>query len=934
MLLLLLPPAAWAQTYTLGTTNLLEGPAAGSDSVVLAANSTWTAVANDAWLHLTAANQSGTTSTNVIFTFDANFGATRSGTLNIAGQTVTVTQAGSTYVAITNVTTLVSSGLNGPSGLAVDSAGNIYIGDTTNNAVKQWTVINNTVNTLVTSGLYNPYGVAVDGVGNVYIADFYNNAIEKWTASNSNFTTLVSSGLNNPSDVAVDNNGNVYITDTRNKAIKEWTVANSNVTTLVSSGLVFPYGVAVDVAGNVYIDDTSNNQVKEWTVINSNIITLVPYGPVASPRGMAVDGSGNVYIASGGNNTIKKWIAASNAVTTTASGLSYPRAVAVDLAYNVYIADTGNNTIKELPHAFVDITPKIEMAAAGNDALPIVLPASINLSGPFLPVSDASWLVVTGVTNGVVSFAFTASNTNRTGHITLVGKNISINQLGVGLGTTNLLEGPTVGGDSILLSALPANYPWTATANVNWLHLDANNQNGTGSTNLIFSFDANPGGTRTGTLTVASQTVTVTQAGSTYVAARPVITLVSPHLNNPNGVAVDSVGNVYFAESGNNAIKKWVAASNTVTTLVSSGLNNPYGVAVDGAGNVYIADTFNNAIKKWTASNSNVTTLVASGLNNPYGVAVDGVGNVYIADTFNRAVKKWTASNSNVITLVYQFPSFYVQDVAVDGTGNVFFINGFNDTVMKWTAANSNVTTLVSSGLSIPNKLAVDGSGNVYIAESANHGNMEWIAASNIVISLPSPIALLDAPNGVAVDSAGNIYYSENYTASIREIPNTFIDPTTKTEAPLASNDSLPVVLPSTFKLSRPFQPSTTFLSPWLSITGTNNAVVSFAIAANIFATNRTGYINLLGTNIAVNQAAVVPPVLNNFTTISNGTIQFAFTNNQGASFTVWTTTNMMLPFTNWTQLGTITNDGSGQYQFNDPSVTNTDQRFYRVTSP
>ena len=63
---------------------------------------TWTATANDSWLHLSAANQSGAGSANVIFTFDANPGATRTGTLTIAGQTLTVTQAGSTYVAVTN----------------------------------------------------------------------------------------------------------------------------------------------------------------------------------------------------------------------------------------------------------------------------------------------------------------------------------------------------------------------------------------------------------------------------------------------------------------------------------------------------------------------------------------------------------------------------------------------------------------------------------------------------------------------------------------------------------------------------------------------------------------------------------------------------------------------------------------------------------------
>ena len=97
-------------------------------------------------------------------------------------------------------------------------------------------------------------------------------------------------------------------------------------------------------------------------------------------------------------------------------------------------------------------------------------------------------------------------------------------------------------------------------------------------------------------------------------------------------MAVDGTGNVYIADTYDNAIKEWTVANNTVTTLVSSGLGIPEGVAVDGAGNVYIADYGNSAIKKWTAADNTVTTLVSSESYSFYGVAVDGAGNVYIAD--------------------------------------------------------------------------------------------------------------------------------------------------------------------------------------------------------------------------------------------------------------------------------------------------------------
>ena len=98
---------------SLGTYIPLEGPISGTDSDIVANRGAWTATSNVSWLHTTS---SGTGNGLAIFTFDANMGATRSGTLTIAGQTLTVTQAGSSYVAANPVTTLVSSGLNSPYG--------------------------------------------------------------------------------------------------------------------------------------------------------------------------------------------------------------------------------------------------------------------------------------------------------------------------------------------------------------------------------------------------------------------------------------------------------------------------------------------------------------------------------------------------------------------------------------------------------------------------------------------------------------------------------------------------------------------------------------------------------------------------------------------------------------------------------------------------
>src|SRR5262245_36178027 len=89
------------------------------------------------------------------------------------------------------------------------------------------------------------------------------------------------------------------------------------------------------------------------------------------------------------------------------------------------------------------------------------------------------------------------------------------------LGPTALLEGPAAGSDADLVCASGA---WSASSNAPWLHTSAT---GTGNGLATFTLDANPGATRSGTLTIAGQTLTVTQAGGTYLAARPLTTLVN-----------------------------------------------------------------------------------------------------------------------------------------------------------------------------------------------------------------------------------------------------------------------------------------------------------------------------------------------------------------------------------------------------------------------
>jgi hypothetical protein len=226
--------------------------------------------------------------------------------------------------------------------------------------------------------------------------------------------------------------------------------------------------------------------------------------------------------------------------------------------------------------------------------------------------------------------------------------------------------------------------------------------------------------------------------------------------------------------------------------------------------------------------------------------------------------------------------------------------------------------------------VAVDGGGNVYIADTGHNAIKEWSVLNNTVTTLVS--SGLSNPYGVAVDGANNVYIADTSDNAIKESPYAFVDPTAKLEGLAAGSDILPVVLPATANLLGTFAPTSD--QTWLSITGVANGVVNFAFTANS-GPARTAHIRLLGQAIAITQGLIgTSPNLTAVQMLSNGAIQFSFTNNPSASFTVLSSTNLSLPLADWTVVGSATNVSSDLFQFTSQPTPNDQQRFYTVHSP
>jgi sugar lactone lactonase YvrE len=553
-------------------------------------------------------------------------------------------------------------------GLALDAAGNLWIADSGANRIRRITPYGDIATVVgtgncgfsgdggpaLTAQICGPTGIAADSAGNLLIIDSGNNAVRKLSpdetittvSGNGPITGIGGSGclpsgdggpaswagLCLPSNVAVDQAGNVFVADTY-FPFEAWQVVRkispgnistvagfdcstgdtnlallstaafcasvlANGTTATTTYLIGPVGLAVDHTGNLLVADPVSQRIRKVSA-DGTITTIAGAPPTLSPY----EPLGNDFAASDDGGL------------ATSAQLASPKGVAIDASGNVFISDSLNDCIRKVSPVGITTT------VVGNGTF-----GSTGDGGPARSAQIAPVRVTVDRSGALFLFDYPDRSIRR----------VSPDEI---ISTVTV-----VGGNDYYVAVDSADDLFIA---------DPKDTSGAIA-------EVSPDGT-------ISRVAGGVAGNGTSGFSSDGGPATSPQLSEVNGVAVDGAGNLFVADSRNHRVRR-VTPDGIITTIAGNGTQGfsgdggpaidaqlafPIDVAVDAAGNLFIADFYNNRIRRVSADGI-ITTIAGNGtqgysgddgpassasLSTPWAVALDGVGNVYVADTGNNAIR-------------------------------------------------------------------------------------------------------------------------------------------------------------------------------------------------------------------------------------------------------------------------------------------------------
>jgi tripartite motif-containing protein 71 len=598
---------------------------------------------------------------------------------------------------------------NHPADVGVDSKGNLWVLDKTNNRLEEFNEKGEFLRTAGASGsiggkLSGPSTLAVDPGDNVWVADSANNRIEEFSATGA-FLATIGKDVNKTKVEAAGTEAQRNLCTAASGNVCQAGVAGS-----AAGQLKAPKGIAATSSGNLWVADTGNNRMEKFTP-TGELLSNFP-GELKEPSAVAMGLEGSIWVADSGNNRIKGWNSSLALITQfgtegTGNGqFKRPAALDVDAEGNIWVGDQSNNRVQEF-------------SKSGDYLAKFGSPGQFAFSGSMGIAADGKGNVwVTDTDHNQIqqwlsgSFLFTASRLGSLGtgngqfnHPADVGVD-SKGNLWVLDKTNNRLEEFNEKGEFLRTAGAfgssggklnaPSALAVDPSANV-WVADTANNRieefTEKGAFVAVIGKDVNKtkveaGGSEAERGYCSAVSGNTCQAGPEGSAPG--------QLKAPQGIAATSSGNIWVSDTGHNRMEKYAPTGSLLNNSFSEGsgpgqLKTPTAVAIGPDGSLWVADTGNNRIERWwTAALTFAGQFGTEGTGNgqfkrPAALDVDATGNIWVGDQNNNRIQEFNEGGDYLAKFGSpgQFAFSGSMGIAADGKGNVWVTDTDHNRVQK-----------------------------------------------------------------------------------------------------------------------------------------------------------------------------------------------------------------------------------------------------------